>query len=819
VRPALDPALRPLLAAPDALIDETSCRLGNPGWDEAEARVLIVRLSPWKDVDRSTGHLVLFSECRASLPGAYLDFAFFPERQDRELLVERGLPFFYGLASGRSPADFDLVMVSLSFSLELLNLPYLFSTSDIPFRSSERSAARAGDRRSPLFILGGSGAACAASLLAEGGGSMMDGLFFGEGEGAIGELAATLSDRRLPAVERLERAAAVEGFWLPGAGPCPGRRLARPLPPPLLSYPVLNSPESSTARLQITAGCPGLCSFCLEGWDRRPYRERPLSELLAAARELRRESGADSLEVYSFNFNTHASVFALLFELNRIFRRVNFMSQRVDGLAGSPLLARAEMAADKRSFTLGVEGISRRIRAYYRKGLTDEDIEGAIDALLAKGVRELKLFYIVSGLEGEGDLAEFAAFTSRLGELRRERAPGLRLLASAGFLVRLPSTPLQFAPLALDEAPLARIAGAMRASCEAAGIEFRLASHFDEYCADQLLSLGGPGLLPWLEALPAEGHCYEGSLSRSAWPSLRSFAESAGILDAAFLGEKPASWRPAIDFGDGDILRAHYEEARRFEDRMPCLGGGCAGCGACDEAADRAAIGGHRSEGPADAAFVGRLERLMAAKATFGSVLAEVELPPALAGATPEYASSWLMRELSRASPGVEAFLFGAQEVLFSSGELEGMLPPGFTGKCAFSLAGPAPGRLRAAAAALGLRLLDALPALERASVEVELPTAFSAGAAAAFREWLAEERVAFVESRAEGAAGSGARRISPAAKGERKRVLYGALLEEGPRFRARLELGPKARLPGWLDRLGPRASAAARVTVLSLSR
>jgi len=415
----LPPGLKPLLAAGAALVPETEAALGNPSFEEAEARILVVRLSPWRDVDRSTSHLILFAECRKALSRAYLDFAFMPDRGDRELLVgaARGggtPPWFYGLASGRSPADFDLVLVSNAFALELLNLPYLFSTSGLPLRASARAALGA---RRPLVVLGGSNAAAAGAIVGEAAAdgsrdAMADGLFFGEGEGAIGELALALTAPGVSPDGRLARAEAVEGFWRAGVPPRGGgtrRRLLGASPEPLLEWPLLNSPESGTARLQIAAGCPGLCSFCFEGWDRRPYRERPLAHIIADAREIRRRQGADSLEVYSFNFNTHERIASLIFELGRIFRRVNLMSQRLDILAEVPGLLEAELAGDKRSFTLGVEGISRRMRAYYRKGIGDDD----------KAIADTKFFIDNFGKKNKKDAAD--AFFS---EVRDARARG-----------------------------------------------------------------------------------------------------------------------------------------------------------------------------------------------------------------------------------------------------------------------------------------------------------------------------------------------------------------------------------------------------------
>jgi hypothetical protein len=587
----------------------------------------------------------------------------------------------------------------------------------------------------------------------------------------------------------------------------------RPSPPPLLSYPVLNGGEAGTARLQISAGCPGLCSFCFEGWDRKPYREVPLSELLEAARELRARSGADTLELYSFNFNTHEEVFSLLFELNRIFRRVNLMSQRLDILANTPGLVRTEIAADKRSFTLGIEGASKRMRAYYRKGLGEDELEALMDRLVIAGVRELKLFYIIAGIEDDGDLAEFSEFMQGLARRRLSAAPGLRILVSAGYLTRLPFTPLQFAPLVLDRDTLGRVADPMRGACERSGIEFRLASHFDEYCADQVLALGGRAVAPWLETVPKHGFLYDGDLSKGAWQSLHEQARLAGLLDSAFLAEKKPHWLPPLSFIDSPMepLWKNYVAAKRFKDRPPCLGADCSDCGACEDPDDIAAITGHSASPLPSTDFPERVARLLSAKAAFVPLYAAVELPEELGGASPAYRASWLLRRLGAATRGAEHAVFEAREALFEAGIIEAPACS-FVGRSVYALFGPDRRKLTEAARAAGFEVLEARPEPSRFEVEVRIPMPFAAEADASLRAWLAEERVAFTEQR-EGTH----RRFIVAPRDAKKHLLLG--LELGPRaggaFEARLQLGPKARLGDWLARLGPRGAAAASVRVV----
>ena len=691
----------------------------------------------------------------------------------------------------------------------------------------------------PIVILGGSNAGQAAAIVEASGDSLVDGLFFGEGEGAIGPLAKILSDRATGRVQRLLAASSIEGFW-PSLHPelRVRRRILHTSPPPLLSWPPLDTPEATTARLQITAGCPGYCSFCFEGWDRRPYRELPFEALLEAAKAIKARNGVETLEVYSFNFNTHAEIFRLLYELGRIFRNVNLMSQRLDILADTPGLVTAELAAGKRSFTLGVEGISARMRSYFRKGLDEEGLSRLLGLLCSPEVREIKLFYIIAGFEDEDDLAEFAEFAGRLAEMKGKVAPGPRILASAGYLVRLPGTPLGHAPLILDEGPYAAIAKSLAAECEATGIEWRIAVHFDEFCADQLLSLAGGGLLPWFEGLADGGprFVYDGSLGKGVWPSLESFARSRGIIDARLLEEKGPEATPLFPFLESKVeaavLYRDYLAARAFIDRRSCLGGRCSDCGACPDAESRLFLTRHRIV-PQEAEGNGRLERLAQAKRGFARILVEVERPESLAGASIEAQEAWLLALLSSLPEGPKA-IFSARLAAPLPEEAFGVAQ-GSTGWSLFALEGPSARTLTAIARAADLEPVGEDEGPVELAVTLRIPEGFAALAAilprpgdaqaerkaarpgdfvrALLAEWLAESRVASTERR-EGPLW----RFEIAARDLGKRAILSACAEGDG---IELVIGPKARLAGLGAGLGPRLAAllAARIRLSSKGR
>ena len=78
----------PLLQQADLYLPRPNPTFGNPSFAAAAQRILILRLSPFRDVDRSTPHLFLFHAARRALPQAYIDLAFFPPRHDRERLLQ-----------------------------------------------------------------------------------------------------------------------------------------------------------------------------------------------------------------------------------------------------------------------------------------------------------------------------------------------------------------------------------------------------------------------------------------------------------------------------------------------------------------------------------------------------------------------------------------------------------------------------------------------------------------------------------------------------------------------------------------------------------
>jgi len=620
-----------------------------------------------------------------------------------------------------------------------------------------------------------------------------------------------------------EAARQIEGFWAAGSlSPVRKAVLYTPQAPLLpVAYPLLNSPEVHTASLQVTYGCPAFCSFCFEGYDRKPYRELPLPDVLSAARQLKRAQGNEELNVYSFNFNTHQDVLDMILALQGLFERVSFKSQRLDILQHTAGLLEAEVEADKREFTLGIEGLSERLRAWLRKSLAAEDVYALLRRLLALKVRRVKLFYVLTGYETEEDFEEFRRFLRWLRETRNAQDRRVRVVFSFGLLVRMPFTPLRYDRLMLEERAWRPVIGQAKSACETNGFEFRLAFDWPAYCVTQVLALGGYWLVEPLVALAKKGYCFDTALPQAYWDELRGWMEAAGHWNEEFLGEKGPEYPFALEFVESDIssafLYAQYQEVQAGADAGYCLGsaeqpGRCLGCGACPDGERRRALT-HRTIRPPGREYLAQLREVMARKRRLPVVYYRVQVDPGLTGVRPELLNAFVFREILVHYPELVDNLLAVRESLFTIPPNDERFPM-MGGETVFGLkAWDEEGLVRVLARRgeetrfSGKNLVSRSTLVSgftpgvfsRLHLEVHLPGDLFPEARARLEQYLRGAYVPY-SLRREGAG----YRFDLPAKALKKKVLFGGFLEvREDAFFAGLEVGPKFDLIGFLKGFG----------------
>jgi len=560
----------------------------NPGFEEAQFRILIIRLSPFPNIRESITHHFLFQEARLALPSAYIDFAFFPNPKNIRFFIDNKIPFFLGIQSLHSIADFDLVLISNSFTLEVLNLPFLFQNSGLPSLKKERLTTR-----KPLVIMGGSNALMAQCAISSEGDSFIDTLFFGEGEGCVGRIVTLVNENKqcskIELMGILETE--VKGIFnirMPIPSEISVSAPKSPLASFLLTeYPILNSDVENTAKLQITQGCPCFCSFCFEGHTRKPFREYEPADILDKAHFVKIKHAPVEFDLLSFNFNMHTRISKIIAYLNEIVKFVNFKSQRADIIAMRHELLDVEILSGKRNYTIGIEGISDRMRRFLHKSLNEKEILQSIEYIYARKPRQLKLFFIITGVENPSDRKEFKDLITKIKRLKNDLAPGCRTIMSFGLLVNLPFTPMQFAQPIKDPTSLKQIKGDLKRDCETSNFEFRMALDEEDFLISQHIVLAGFESFPVISSFAESGGYFDGENIIGDKKSLIDLLRSKSTerlyepkdINYIFPFEK-LNGTP-----DKSFLLHMFEEAMAFKDTGYCLEGkgDCIGCGACEE--------------------------------------------------------------------------------------------------------------------------------------------------------------------------------------------------------------------------------------------
>jgi len=609
---------------------------------------------------------------------------------------------------------------------------------------------------------------------------------------------------------RLERMARlVPGFWPTGSPPVEVENAVfagNVAPGSGVPYPILAGEAVSTARLTVSRGCAFGCTFCFEGMTRKPYRELTLQQIVRDAIELKRQSGATRVELAAYNFSSHSALDEVLLETHRLFRRVAAMSQRADLLAADPELLDVELAAGKRSFTVGVEGISARLRAFLQRPLAEERLRGLFARLIERKVREIKAFYVLTAYEDESDFEQLRAFSEWLETQLRTRESGTRIVLSFNRLVRMPFTPLQYDRLHLERERWDSLTALIEDICLESGLEFRLATGWPEYAVGQLLAMGGAWSGELVAHLAERGFLFDGVLPEETWSTARRWAEARGLLDGPFVAAKPEDHPFPFSFVATRLDRAALHG--RYRRALSALEGERAP--ADDDGAPAAAPPDHGV--PSTSAR--QLRSLVTAKARLTPVFCRVVLPERIAGASTEWIETWLMRELLRLQPGLAEDLLGVTETALGGNDA----PPGASlswyGEGVFELVAWSGERIRSRLEALarelhGFHVLDWPAACAPGSwrewqVSVSLPREFFPDAIAALQGHL-EDRHSPITWHRKG----GALELEPSPRAQKKRTIHrGSCRTSRDGCVMELAIGPRFGLARFLSSFAGPATA-----------
>ncbi|HHT9146620.1 MAG TPA: B12-binding domain-containing radical SAM protein, partial [Candidatus Wunengus sp. YC61] len=404
------------------------------------------------------------------------------------------------------------------------------------------------------------------------------------------------------------------------------------------SGPVWYEEESlGTGSLQISNGCPCFCAFCAESWERKPYRERSLSKLLEAMRSAKAHQGLDTINFLSFNFNTHAELYPMILSFYEEMANVSLKSQRFDLLSADRFLAEVQQIIGKTTVSCGMEGISERLRRCLHKNLTEEQIYKACEFLFERGIRELKIFLIGTGLEQAEDFGEFGRFVKRLADLKSMSDSKVRMIFSLTPLYYPPHTPLQYHACITAIEDNKKLKREIERICKLNGMEFRESSSYEETWLMQLFAMGDRRLTPALiRSSITDGFVYYNTVPKQVIKDWRTYLSELGLSEENYFREKGKEqvfpWDD-VDMGiSKKFLWEEYERSVSYTEREYCLGrpsveAQCLGCGACPTSAHIKKITQHKISQPF---LLEELRRIADRKQNIYTLRVVVEIEPTM---------------------------------------------------------------------------------------------------------------------------------------------------------------------------------------------
>lgn len=178
---------------------------------------------------------------------------------------------------------------------------------------------------------------------------------------------------------------------------------------------------------------------CRLSYSQKPYRQHSTTYTVEHAKRIRDNLGGTEVSPFAPDWPLATNKNAVLKAvLENVSDKIDTVAQRIDDFISDDTYLLLQSAGGARSVTLGLEGVSQRMRDLVGKATSDQDVREAVTRGIRAGFKKFKLFMIV-GLPGEdtGDVARIMALARDIADIRDS-------LAAEHVLIQFSFTPLLY---------------------------------------------------------------------------------------------------------------------------------------------------------------------------------------------------------------------------------------------------------------------------------------------------------------------------------------------------------------------------------------
>lgn len=408
-----------------------------------------------------------------NLPWCWCERVFAPWGDMEEEMRAEGLPL-YGLESGDSIADFDMIGFSLGYEMAYTNVLNMLDLAGLPVRAEERHEL------SPIIVAGGTCAYNPEPLA-----PFVDIFSLGEGEDVSVELLELYRKAKSEGWEKeefLQAAAKIPGLYVPslydisynedgtvaaitprdGAPQVVTKRIVQDFNKsyfPVKTIVPSTEITQDKVTLEVFRGCIRGCRFCQAGYAYRPVRSRDPELLVKYGIEACKDSGYQEMTLSSLSTSDYRHLLKLCdgllewCEPEKV--SLALPSLRADNFSMN-LMHRLQHGK-KSGLTFAPEAGTQRLRDAINKNVTEEDLLQSCRTAFSGGWSSVKLYFML-GLptETDEDVLGIADLAEKVYQAWRETTPeprrGVRITVSTSFFVPKPHTAFQWeAQISMEE--------------------------------------------------------------------------------------------------------------------------------------------------------------------------------------------------------------------------------------------------------------------------------------------------------------------------------------------------------------------------------